>query len=84
MHKSIVAKIINDAIARECGFPKPNFITMLKQGKSPLPLNRVEKLAKALDIDPVLLMKHCLQEYETEAFKFMITHGMIRQKHGTI
>lgn len=50
-------------IAEECGFDKANMITMIKQGKSKLPMNKIGPMAKSLGIDPVNLLKMCLQEY---------------------
>ena len=50
-------------IAEEAGFPKPNIITMFKQGTTKVPLEKIGKLAKALEVDPVHLLKLCLREY---------------------
>ena len=50
-------------IAQELGYPKPNIITMFKQGKTRIPLDRVGPLAKTLEIDPALLLKKVMGEY---------------------
>lgn len=50
-------------IARELGYDKPNIITMFKQGKTRIPLDKVGTLAKALEIDPALLLKKVMGEY---------------------
>lgn len=50
-------------IAQECGFNKPNVITMIKQGKTKVPLERVGPLAKSLGIDPGFLFKLVIGEY---------------------
>lgn len=50
-------------IAQECGFNKPNVITMIKQGKTKVPLERIGPLAKSLGIDPVFLFKMVIGEY---------------------
>lgn len=50
-------------IAEQAGFDKPNVITMIKQGKTKVPLNKIGSMAKALEIDPVFFMKMCLNEY---------------------
>lgn len=50
-------------IARDAGFRSANMITMLKQGRTRLPLDKVGPLASALDCDPTHLLKLCLQEY---------------------
>lgn len=50
-------------IAEDCGFDKPNIITMIKQGKTRLPRDKVVKMAKSLSIDPINLMKMMYLEY---------------------
>ena len=50
-------------IAQECGFNKPNVITMLKQGKTKLPLERIGPMAKSLGVDPGFLFKLAISEY---------------------
>lgn len=50
-------------IAEECGFEKPNIITMFKTGVTKLPLNRIGPLAKALDADPAHLLRLVMSEY---------------------
>jgi transcriptional regulator with XRE-family HTH domain len=53
-------------IAEECGFDKPNVITMIKQGKTKVPIGKIGRLAKALEIDPVFFLRMCLQEYNPD------------------
>ena len=53
-------------IAAEVGFPTPNIITMLKQGRTKLPLTKVKALADSLDTDPKVLLKMCFEEYQPE------------------
>jgi hypothetical protein len=50
-------------IAKEAGFDKPNIVTMIKQGKTKVPLNKIGSMAKALEIDPVFFFKMCVKEY---------------------
>lgn len=56
-------------IAEEAGFDKPNVITMIKQGKTKLPLAKVGLMAKALEVDPIYLLKMCLEEYQPDTWK---------------
>lgn len=49
-------------IAQEAGFRNANFITMLKTGSSKLALDRVPSLAKALDVDPTVLMRLAIEQ----------------------
>lgn len=66
----LIAKRINDLrgvktqgdIAREAGFINHNFVTMLKSGASKVPLDRVPDLARALDVDPALLMRLAIEQ----------------------
>lgn len=50
-------------IAEECGFDHPNIITMFKKGQAKLPINRISSLAKALEVDPVYLLRLVMLEY---------------------
>lgn len=68
---SFVAKRIKDLagvrsqreIARIAGFTQPNMISMIKTGEAKLPLERVEKLAVALDCDPRQLAQLALEQF---------------------
>ena len=55
-------------ISKEVGFDKPNIITMIKQGKTKVPICRVSGLAKSLDVDPVHLFNSVLAEYQPETW----------------
>lgn len=55
-------------IAEEAGFPKPNIITMFKKGDTKLPLEKIGKFAKAIEVDPIHLFKLCLAEYQPETW----------------
>ncbi|HJV26732.1 MAG TPA: hypothetical protein VJ673_13675 [Aromatoleum sp.] len=50
-------------IAIECGFEKPNIITMFKNGSTKVPLNRIGPLAKAIGADPAHLLRLVMHEY---------------------
>ncbi|MBK5927985.1 helix-turn-helix domain-containing protein [Rhodobaculum claviforme] len=49
-------------IAAEAGLRSINFLTMLKQGSSKVPLDRVPALAKALEVDPKHMFKLALEQ----------------------
>lgn len=49
-------------IAREAGFRSANMLSMLKNGDSKLPLDRVPDLAAALETDPRLLLGMALEQ----------------------
>jgi hypothetical protein len=56
-------------IAAQAGFAKPNMITMIKQGRTRLPLDKVGPMAKALKTDPVQLLAMCMKEYHPATWK---------------
>lgn len=56
-------------IAEEIGFEKPNIITMLKQGKTKLPIGRIGPLARAIDADPAHLLRLVMSEYSPETWE---------------
>lgn len=55
-------------VAQECGFDNPNVISMFKRGQLKLPINRIEALAKALDADPVHLLRLVMLENLPESW----------------
>ena len=50
-------------IAAELGYDNPNLITMFKQGKTKVPVEKVPLLAKILHIDPHKMLLHYFSEY---------------------
>lgn len=56
-------------IAEKVGFEKPNMITMVKQGKTRLPIDKIGPMAQALEIDPVALFAMCMAEYHPNTWK---------------
>jgi len=55
-------------MAKDMGFDKPNIITMIKQGKTKLPLDKVGRMAKAIGVDPIFLFRMCMNEYMPETW----------------
>ncbi|MDO9050864.1 MAG: hypothetical protein Q7U70_05185 [Methylotenera sp.] len=55
-------------IAEAAGFDNANVITMIKQGRTKLPLGKVGLMAKALELDPTYLLKLCIEEYQPETW----------------
>ncbi|NYS26791.1 XRE family transcriptional regulator [Rhodobacteraceae bacterium 2376] len=49
-------------IASEAGFANANLMTFLKNGRNKVPLDRVPSLAKALEVDPAMLMRLALEQ----------------------
>lgn len=56
-------------VAEQAGFDKPNMITMIKQGRTKLPIAKIGPLAIALETDPVHLLKLCFSTYYPETWK---------------
>jgi transcriptional regulator with XRE-family HTH domain len=55
-------------IAHEIGYDRPNVITMIKQGSTKLPINKVGLLARALNVDPVYLLRLVMMEYHPDTW----------------
>lgn len=53
-------------IAAECGYDKPNMISMFKTGVAKVPLEKIPALAKALGVDPAHLFRLAMQQYWPE------------------
>ncbi len=49
-------------IASDAGFLNANMMTVLKKGKTKIPLDRVPALAHALETDPAVLMRLALEQ----------------------
>jgi hypothetical protein len=49
-------------IASEAGFANANMMTFLKNGQNKVPLDRVPSLARALEVDPAVLMRLALDQ----------------------
>ncbi len=66
-------------IASEAGFTNVNMLSMIKSGKTKLPLDRVPALAKALDCDPSRLFQMAIAQSGNET-----TTSAITEIFGTI
>ncbi|AGI66785.1 hypothetical protein OAN307_c10800 [Octadecabacter antarcticus 307] len=53
-------------IATAAGFTNPNMLTMLKQGHSKLPIDRVATLAAALEVDSKYMLRLALAQHGNE------------------
>lgn len=58
-----VSGVSQKQIAEALGYDNPNVITMFKQGKTKVPLNKVGPLATVLGVDPVHLLRLVMTEY---------------------
>lgn len=56
-------------IATEIGYDSANVITMFKQGLTKLPIDTVGPIARALNVDPVYLLRLVFKEYHPATFE---------------
>ena len=56
-------------VTEELGLDKPNIVTMFKQGRTKVPINRIPALANALGVDPVYLLSLAMNEYMPDAWQ---------------
>lgn len=68
-HQIAASDVAQKDIAAALGYEKPNVITMIKQGKCKLPLNKVGPLAKVLNVDPVHLLRMVMAEYMPDTWQ---------------
>lgn len=50
-------------IAAELNYDKPNIITMIKQGKTKIPMDKITEFAKALEVDQIHFLRIVMREY---------------------
>ena len=55
-------------ISEETGFESPNLITMIKNGTSKLPINRIANLARSLNTDPAHMLRVVMSEYSPDSW----------------
>jgi transcriptional regulator with XRE-family HTH domain len=53
-------------VAREAGFARPNVISMMKTGRTKIPLDRIPLLAQSLGVDERRFLRIALEEYHPE------------------
>lgn len=55
-------------ISAAIGYDRPNFLTMIKNGQSKLPIHRVAALARELGVDQMFFLRMVLSEYMPEVW----------------
>lgn len=73
-------------ISAEAGFPQPSMLAMIKSGATKLPIDRVPGLAKALDVDPALLLHLTLEQLagDTTARALMDIFGTVVTRNESV
>lgn len=61
-------------VAEEVGYPKPNIISMFKNGDTRIPLEKAGDLALAVNVDPVHFVRLLLESYTPLTYGLMSRH----------
>ncbi len=56
-------------VAHAIGYDNANVLTMFKQGKTKVPVNKVKALAVALEVDPIYLLRLVMTEYMPDTWE---------------
>jgi transcriptional regulator with XRE-family HTH domain len=67
-HSTLTQKEVSEFV----GFKTPNLVTMIKQGSTKLPVDKIPKFAKILEIDPVRLFKMAFMEYDEPGYNAIV------------
>lgn len=73
-------------IAAEAGYKNQNMITMIKQGRTKVALDRIPALARALEADPAFVMQLALEQAigrtAAEAVREVFGEPITKNEHG--
>lgn len=64
--------LTNQDIATRIGYANPNVISMIKKGRTKLPVDKVIKMADALGVDRARLMRLVMTEYMPDAYEAIV------------
>src|SRR5476649_1521150 len=56
-------------ITDDIGYDNPNILTLFKQGKTKLPVNKVKLMAQSLGVDPTRFLRIVMTEYMPDAWQ---------------
>jgi len=59
-------------IAAAAGFSKPNILSMMKQGQSRVPIERIPALASATHVDSAYFLRLAMEEYHPAAYAVIV------------
>ena len=60
--EDLAPEVTQSELARKMGFNKPNMLSMIKTGRADVPFAKIPEIAKALDLDPALLLRTFLKD----------------------
>lgn len=64
--------LTNQDIANRIGYANPNVISMIKKGRTKLPIDKVVLMADALGVDRAHMMRMALNEYMPDTYKAIV------------
>lgn len=62
-------------IALEVGYSRPNIISMMKQGITKIPIEKIPALAKACGVEPQHFLRLAMQEYMPDTWAVISKYG---------
>ena len=66
------SKLSQKEMADICGFPTANMITMIKTGATKVPIEKIPKLARALDVDRVEFFDMVMRSYKPKEYNAIL------------
>jgi len=68
----------NRQVAEECGFSKPNVISMIRYGTTKLPLAKASRMAQALGEEPKEFVELAFRAYQPEIWQVIESTYLVR------
>jgi len=61
-------------IAEQAGYARQNVVSMFKQGKMKIPIEKIPALAEIIEVDPKLLLRTAMAEYFPKIWEVLQEH----------
>lgn len=78
-----VSGLSQTEIAKRSGYARPNVISMMKQGQTKVPIDRIPALAQTCGVDERVFLETALQEYQPEVWEVLSRHLLPRDEGRT-
>jgi transcriptional regulator with XRE-family HTH domain len=65
------APLTQREVAERAGFQRPNILSMMKNGETKVPLNRIPELARACEVKPSTFIRVAMKEYHPEVWAIL-------------
>ncbi len=69
-----VSGLSQTEIAKRIGYSWPNVISMMKQGQTKVPIDRIPALAQTCGVDERVFLETALAEYQPEVWEVLSHH----------